>query len=368
MKTFFQGTKDSYIAMRILIMSDLSLSHLDLTPEEKFIRASYDWLKPDINPKNYFTEEEIASYEKLMQKIRYPDLEDYKYIVSSIQPDLIFLAGDVFHEGQSKEDLLELLELFRFINQKTIQCYLIEGNWEKEHYTEILREIKSFDFVEDISNREVEYQGLKILGINFAYATRIGICKKLPQLFPNKYDFVLTHAPENRRIWFFDLDTKYVITGHSGADLGKVENKIYITNDYTPEFYFTIDYFSSLDQKITCFRKNQSFAKLSFKNKKYAWQQKMKHINYFLGGYPASFHNKIIRLKKKIEKADNEEEKEIIQKIVDRGENYRWVRDYLGNHHFKDKESFECDICGNKYHQAVGLSWHKKVHHKKNNI
>lgn len=362
--------------MRILVMSDLSLSHLELTSEEKFLRATYNLLKPDLEPERlpeefHLDDELLSSYEKNMKKyeelknkIRYTCLEDYKHIIRIIQPDLILLAGDVFHEGQSKEDLLELIELFRFIDQKTIQCYLIEGNWEKEHYAEILLEIKNLDFVEDISNREIEYQGLKILGINFDYANRIRICKKLSQLFPNKYDFVLTHAPENKRIWLFNLDTKYVITGHSGVDLGKVEKKVYITNDYTPEFYFVIDYFSSQEQKISCIRNDQLFAKLSFKKKKYTWQRKMKHINYFLGGHAASFHNKIIRLKKKIEKANDDEQIEIIQKIIDKGENFRWVRDYIGNQYFKDRLFFECDICGNKYHQYAGLNWHKKVVHK----
>jgi len=353
-------------------MSDLSLNHLNLTSEEKFLRAIYDWVRPKLKLKKNtgkkvyydFGEQQGNDHKELKAEILWPDLDDFKRIIDETQPELILIAGDIFHVGQTKEDFNDLIEFFEFIDEKAIQCYIIEGNHEEDNYKEIVERLKDFDFIEDISNKSVTFNGLKILGINFAYASRIGICKRLTKMFPEKYDIVLTHAPDNRRIWFFNLKTKYIITGHSGIDLGKIGKKIYLANDYSPEHYFVIDYQSDKKHKITCYKDHKKFGVFRITENKPKWIKKMKHYNTFGNGYSYQFFEKIIRLKKKLEKSDEEEQNDLIQKIVDKGNNFGWVREYLGKHFFEDKMFFICDLCGNKYNQRTGLHWHKKVTHK----
>jgi len=351
--------------MRILILSDISIYHLELTEEEKFLRAFYDisGAKPE-SQYDHILEKEIWLVKPPDERIFYWTFTDYQFLIERIKPDLILIAGDIFHPDQNEKDLEEIVRLFGYIDSKSIQCFLVEGNWEHESYAQIMDRISNFEFVKDISNKDIDYNGLRILGINFEHANRIGICKKYKNIFPNKYDIVLTHAPQNRRIWLFDLNTEFIITGHSGIDLGKIKNKIFLANDYSPEFYFIIDYFSKHNQIINCFRDNEVYSEVEVNKKKFTWKRKMKPYNIFGNQYTIKDFKEVIQLKKKLEKLESNEQNKFISDLIAKGYNISWVREYLGRHYFKDKKNYECEICGLKFHRPVGLHNHKKIVHK----
>lgn len=350
--------------MRILILSDFSIYKLKLSQQEKLQRAFYEML--DIQPLtkfDYFLGKTIELEKPPDKRIFYWNFSDYQYLLEEVNPELILMAGDIFHPNQNDEDLKELNLLFEYINDKAIQCYIIEGNWELKYYNKILQLIKDYDLIEDISNREIEFLGLRILGINFEYANRIGICKRFKAIFSNEYDIVLSHAPQNRRIWLFDLNTKFIITGHSGIDLGKVKNKIYLANDYSPEYYFVIDYFSEDSQKITCFCNNEIYSEVTINKNKFLWKRKMKPYNR-LSGYTTKKFREVIKLKNEFEKTLPKKQQEIILDLIRKNKNVSWIREYLGRQYFKDEKNFVCEICGMKFHRAIGLNNHKKIVHK----
>ena len=84
----------------------------------------------------------------------------------------------------------------------------------------------------------------------------------------------------------------------------------------------------------------------------------------FGNGYSIINFKNIIKLKRKIEKANNETQKEIISKLTKSDKNLWWVREYLGNQYFKEQMIFRCELCDKVFHREIGLHNHKKIYHK----
>ena len=75
----------------------------------------------------------------------------------------------------------------------------------------------------------MEFNGLKILGIPHSCTHDIKNVRKIKEDFPDSFEIVLAHPENKRRIWLFELDTRYIIAGHFDERLCKIKDKIFIS-------------------------------------------------------------------------------------------------------------------------------------------
>ena len=145
------------------------------------------------------------------------------------KPSLVLLAGDLAEQGGA-DAWSSLYEFVNFLDEYVIQTYFIKGNWDDNtYYAELVEMTKRLPHVEEISDRVVEFSGVKILGVPFFRTSRLKTAKRITELFPEPVDIVLAHAQLTRRIWLFGLKTRFVITGHYDTQLCQIRDKVFIS-------------------------------------------------------------------------------------------------------------------------------------------
>lgn len=300
--------------MRILLISDIH------------------WENPTININGKIIEQENI-------------LENLKNKVSNIKPSLVLFAGDTICDGScSYTHVGKFLDLLKFLNKEKIYAFFIKGNHDYERdngvgYERLLKKIKNLPYVKEISNKIVEFNKIKILGIPFSFTHKLNNLRKINETFPEQVDIILAHSEYVRRIWLFDLKSKFIITGHFDEQLCQILDKVLIALGGFPYSYAIIDYETN-EQTITYFRERPTYLFPSiFKLGNEAHVSIAKLINGILvwetdeslkdSGYISKAEN-LILAKKKTANADINKQIEIIEDLLRIGVLKRQIEEYIG--------------------------------------
>lgn len=173
--------------------------------------------------------------------------------IEKIQPDLVLLAGDLvndmigFSDGRvfsTQKYWDNVYSLLDFLNERKIQTFCIRGNWDNsQKYDRIIKlASKKLSHVKEISEKIVEFEGLRILGLSHTFTNSLENTRRLSENFQERIDLVLAHAEYKRRIWLFHLNAKLIITGHFDSQLCRVHDKVFISLGHYPAQYVIIDY------------------------------------------------------------------------------------------------------------------------------
>jgi len=125
--------------------------------------------------------------------------------VERTQPNLVLLAGDLVDDDKgtiSDKRLLwwqNLSEFLDFLEKTKVRCYFVKGNWDyRPEYDKLVKQ--TYTHVEEISEKMVEVNNVRVSGISNAFTNKLATMKKIHNLFPEPVDIVLTHADGRRRI------------------------------------------------------------------------------------------------------------------------------------------------------------------------
>lgn len=187
-------------------------------------------------------------------------LEIIKNKISTIKPSLVLMAGDVIGEGCLNIHDVDFLDLLQFLDKEKINTFFIQGNHDEvPAYESLLRDIKGLQYIKEISNKIVEFNNIKILGIPFSFTNKITNLRQINKIYPEKVDIILAHSKYGRRIWLFELQSKLIITGHFGVQINKIFDKVLVGSDNFPSNYAIIDY-ETTEMTITYFRKPSGYS------------------------------------------------------------------------------------------------------------
>lgn len=178
--------------------------------------------------------------------------------ILSLDPSLVLLAGDLVDNDHSDvggaEKWSGLYEFVDFLNENKTQTFFIRGNWDRAPYDCLIGKAYRLPYVEEISGRIVEFDRVRILGVPFSLTNHLPTAKRLRELFPDPVDIVLAHAEILRRIWLFELNTRFVVTGHFDSQLCQVRDKTFVSLSGFPSNYAIVDYGRDV-QRVTCFER-----------------------------------------------------------------------------------------------------------------
>ncbi len=285
-------------------------------------------------------------------------LEPFKNTISRIKPSLILFAGDLIDGGLIYEnyanelDLWEeferlLSKLLRFLNEKKVHSFIVKGNKDyPDHLFDRLGvNFENLSYVEEISNRLVEFNNIRILGIPFSFTHKLKYVKRIDEFFLEEADIVLAHSEYVRRIWLLTkLKTKFIVTGHSGRELCQIFDKFLIVTGLFPYDYAILDYESN-EQTITYFTTRLLSYNPSYKLKialdmqnRCVSQAKIidgrliwKKDNY---GFKNSKYPKMIEslvlAKKQIVNTDEDKQKQIIADLLEKEILRNHIAEYIG--------------------------------------
>lgn len=158
-------------------------------------------------------------------------------IIKKVEPDLIIIAGDILQAGISNKD-----KLFNYLDKKRILTLCVRGNWDdnsfiegnKEMYDELFENRK---YVKDITNKYFLWNGMKILGIGYSYFNSKENCINIKDNFKEIPDIIISHPPTIKRIWLFELKSKYIILGHDDKRICKVNKTVMICTNWSPRCF-----------------------------------------------------------------------------------------------------------------------------------
>lgn len=177
---------------------------------------------------------------------RQTGLESLKKVVTYVSPSLVLLAGDLVDNDKStngNQNLWSsLYELVDFLDENRIRTFFIRGNWDRAPYDRLLDATRRLPHIEEISDRVAEFGGVRILGIPFSSTEYLRNCKRIGERFPEPVDIVLAHAELVRRIWLFELKTKFVITGHYDSQVAQIRDKVFVSLGGFPSDLAIVDY------------------------------------------------------------------------------------------------------------------------------
>jgi len=160
---------------------------------------------------------------------RYIGIKLYLNIINDEQPDLVLFAGDITGDGSCGHGYQNAMKiLLNILELKKTHSFLISGDHDTiENYAELVAHTITLKYAQDISNQFIEHKGIKLLGISFR---KQKIKKELKELINSQeIDIILSHMELKRRIWLFDFNTKFIITGHFDRKLVPIENKVFIS-------------------------------------------------------------------------------------------------------------------------------------------
>lgn len=172
--------------------------------------------------------------------------------ILSIKPGLVLIAGDLCDKCEAKQ-WKRLNAFVKFLDKEKVKIFFVRGNWDEcEEYDKLIEITKTLSYAEEISTRVVKFNGIRILGIPFSLTNDLKSVRKIGSLFPTDVDIVLAHSESRRRVWLFNLKTKFIITGHFDNQLCQIDNKVFISLSSFPNDYVVIDY-KDTEQKISYF-------------------------------------------------------------------------------------------------------------------
>ena len=152
----------------------------------------------------------------LIEKRKYisQNFKKIQKVISTENPDLLLLLGDIISDGSCSFTHEKLLaKLLKEININTL---LIRGNHDySPEWEYFLNEIKTNEKVINLQADMATLDSLNFLGVPYEI-THSKV--KLRELLNKNYnvDFVLAHVEGSRRIWLTDIKTRIIISGHFG--------------------------------------------------------------------------------------------------------------------------------------------------------
>lgn len=192
----------------------------------------------DLHLRHMTVDEMRAMNEIQVQKSRYDKIRKYYELITSQHVDLVLFAGDVTGDGSCGHGYtFAFLSLLYLLEQKEIRSAFISGNHDPDHYYQpVCDMVKDWKYTQEISDQLVEINGLKILGVNYHNSKSKRKLKASIEGFADeKIDIVLAHSQIKRRIYHFDFDTRYIITGHYDRKLLMHRDSTFIALDNDSE-------------------------------------------------------------------------------------------------------------------------------------
>lgn len=175
---------------------------------------------------------------------RYRSVRRYLDIVISEKAKLVLIAGDVTGDGSCGHGFHNaFLILLSLLDQMNIPTCFISGNHDQPGYYQAVENgITNFRNVYEISNKAIEVLGVKILGVPYETTYSKSKIKKLLSEFGDQYDIILAHSQLKRRIRLFELDARYIFTGHYDRKLFGFQDSVFVSldNDMTDISYATL--------------------------------------------------------------------------------------------------------------------------------
>lgn len=162
-----------------------------------------------------FREVESASL-VTVQKSRYQSILRYLTIVLEEKADVVLVAGDVTGDGSCGHGFhYAFMMLVSILDQLEIPSCFISGNHdEHQYYKQVVDFVASLKYTQEVSNKEADIKGVKILGVPYETTYSKSKIKSLIERYSDTYDIVMAHSQLKRRIRLFELNAKLIVTGH----------------------------------------------------------------------------------------------------------------------------------------------------------
>lgn len=273
-------------------------------------------------------------------------LETLKTEISGEDPSLVLFAGDVINDGMnSEEHTSEFIELLEYLEELEIPSFTIEGNHDEySNYEAVVERTEELEYAREISGEVAEFDGLQVLGIPYSYTHYLREARQLGDEFSGSYDIVLAHAETSRRIWLLNIDTRFIVTGHVSEQLCEIQDLVFVSMGSFPSDRVV---FSSGLNEILYRRHSDSFfasqdvyeAEVRVEDGELAWvrdeneEDRVGLRKLSDSDYPERFE-KLISAKKRVQEVDEEEERKIIESLLDSGIPKTHIREYINRYDF----------------------------------
>lgn len=203
--------------MRILILSDLNW--------EAHLRS--------------ITSAEIQQFtEARLSLLRYERIRRYFNLILSEKAELVLFAGDITGDGFCGHGFQGAFTiLLKLLENRQIPSLFIRGNHDPDpNYSDLLKNIANFKYTQEISETNVNILGLNILGVSYECSKSKRKLKALIAEYKEQpIDILLAHSQIKRRIYHFDFNAQYILTGHYDRKLLTHRNKIFVALDNDSE-------------------------------------------------------------------------------------------------------------------------------------
>jgi predicted phosphodiesterase len=270
-------------------------------------------------------------------------LDQFRQDIKDYDPGLVLFCGDVINDGGNKnEHLEEFEEMLDILENLEINSLVIKGNHDEySDYESLVSYIEDLEFSKEISNETTTIKGLKIAGISFSYTNDIKKARNIKNRFNDSYDIVMAHAENKRRIWLFEINTDYIITGHYDQRLCMVDNKVFVSlSSYTRQKCLLqtdkeeLKYIRS--SKFT--KKSENFiSKVKIHDNKFDWkkyEEDDRLINKQRNERYSEMILEMINTKEVIDSLDHSEQKERINNLRKLGAYKTHIREYIKDFDF----------------------------------
>ena len=163
--------------------------------------------------------------------------------IGAVDPDLVLFSGDVINDGMNQEEhVSEFLALLEFLEAEAIQSATIPGNHDEySNYDAVVEKIEELEHATELSARVATLEGLTTAGIPYSYTNDLRRTRSISEEFPDHYDILLAHAARARRIWLFDVDADYIVTGHYSRELFELDGTVFASMGAFPGGIVVID-------------------------------------------------------------------------------------------------------------------------------
>jgi len=177
---------------------------------------------------------------------RYHSIQKYLSIIIKEKAEIVVFAGDVTGDGSCGHGFHRaFMMLLSMLEKLKIHSCFISGNHDEQiYYEQVVTFAKGLEYCQEISNRSVVINGMKMLGVPYETTYSKSKIKNLLSTYTEEYDLVVAHSQLKRRIRLFDLNTKMIVTGHYDRKLFAFMGSTFVAldNDDSEISYATIDW------------------------------------------------------------------------------------------------------------------------------
>lgn len=273
-------------------------------------------------------------------------LEILKTKIDTTAPSLVLFAGDVINDGMNTEEhKTEFTDLLEYLEELEIASCTIPGNHDEySNYEAVEDRINDLAYAQEISGEVAEFNGLSVLGIPYSYTHRLGEARQLGDEFSGQYDLVMAHAESRRRIWLFNLDARFIITGHFAEWLFQARDRVFVSMGASPRNTVQVNPESDevlYRRRPDSYRATQDRyeAEVELVDGELRWLRD-EHEPDVVGlgqlqvsEYPERLE-RLMSAKEEVEDASEDEEREIIKELLEVGIPKTHIREYIRRYDF----------------------------------